>query len=101
VLACQSSNPLAREHWIEVITTVAAYRDRWGIDDARRSLGSQGAARTIEAINQHDLAPGCYQQGGEAHLRPEGITPSQKLSLSTSGRLDEWSCERAVRWDDE
>jgi hypothetical protein len=55
-LGISPSDPLAREHWIEAVTTVAAYRERWNIDDDHRPLGSTVAARTVEAINQRKLA---------------------------------------------
>jgi conjugative relaxase-like TrwC/TraI family protein len=54
-LGIAPAEPRARERWIESVTTVVAYRDRWGIDDDHRPLGSKGAARTIEAINQRNL----------------------------------------------
>jgi hypothetical protein len=46
----------AKERWIEAVTTVAAYRDRWNIDDEHLPLGPKGPARSIEAINQLNLA---------------------------------------------
>jgi conjugative relaxase-like TrwC/TraI family protein len=55
-LGVAPSDPLAREQWIEAVTAVAAYRERWNIDDGHRPLGSKVAARTIEAINQRNLA---------------------------------------------
>jgi hypothetical protein len=55
-LGIAPSDPLAREQWIEAVTAVAAYRDRWKIDDDHRPLGSKVAGRTIEAINQRNLA---------------------------------------------
>ncbi len=55
-LGIAPSDPLAREQWIEAVTAVAAYRERWNIDDDRQPLGSKVAARTIEAINQRNLA---------------------------------------------
>jgi hypothetical protein len=56
LLGIPPSEPLAREQWMETVTTVAAYRDRWGIEDNHRPLGSKVAARTIEAINQRNRA---------------------------------------------
>ena len=55
-LGVPPSDPLAREQWTQAVTTVAAYRERRNIDDDQRPLGSTVAARTIEAINQRDLA---------------------------------------------
>ena len=56
LLGIPPSEPLARRRWIEAVATVAAYRERWNIDDDHRPLGSNGTARTIEAIKQHNLA---------------------------------------------
>jgi hypothetical protein len=55
-LGIAPTDPRARERWIEAVTTVVAYRDRWNIDDEYVPLGSKGPARTIEAINQRNLA---------------------------------------------
>jgi hypothetical protein len=38
------------------VKTIAAYRERWSIDDDPRPLGSKGTARSIEALNQQRLA---------------------------------------------
>jgi hypothetical protein len=50
------TDPRARERWIEAVTTVVAYRERWNIDDERLPIGPKGPARSIEAINQRNLA---------------------------------------------
>jgi hypothetical protein len=55
-LGIQPSEPLAREQWMEAVTTIVAYRDRWNVDDARLPLGSKGSARSIEATDQRSLA---------------------------------------------
>jgi conjugative relaxase-like TrwC/TraI family protein len=55
-LGIAPSDPRARERWIEAVTTVVAYRDRWNIDDEHLPLGPKGLARTIEATNQRNLA---------------------------------------------
>jgi hypothetical protein len=55
-LGVAPSEPRARERWMEAVTTVVAYRGRWNIDDEHLPLGPKGPARTIEAINQRNLA---------------------------------------------
>jgi hypothetical protein len=55
-LGIAPSDPRARERWIEAVTTVVAYRDRWNIDDEHLPLGPKGPALSIEAINQRNLA---------------------------------------------
>jgi conjugative relaxase-like TrwC/TraI family protein len=55
-LGIPPTDPRAKERWIEAVTTVVAYRDRWNIDDEHLPLGPKGPARSIEAINQRSLA---------------------------------------------
>jgi hypothetical protein len=46
----------ARERWIEAVTTVVAYRDRWNIDDNAATPRPERPSANIEAINQRKLA---------------------------------------------
>jgi conjugative relaxase-like TrwC/TraI family protein len=62
-LGIPPTDPRARERWIEAVTTVVAYRDRWNIDDEHLPLGPKGPARTIEAINQRNLARAALERG--------------------------------------
>ena len=55
-LGTAPSDPCARTCWIEAVTTVVAYRDRWDIDDEHLPLGPKCPARSVEAINQRHLA---------------------------------------------
>ena len=55
-LGARPSDPPFRETWLEAVKTIAAYRERWSIDDDPRPLGSKGTARSIEALNQRRLA---------------------------------------------
>jgi hypothetical protein len=55
-LGIAPSEPRARERWIGAVTTVVAYRDRWNIDDGHLPLGPKDPARSIEAIDQYNLA---------------------------------------------
>jgi len=55
-LGTAPSDPRARTRWIEAVTTVVAYRDRWDIDDEHLPLGPKCPARSVEAINQRHLA---------------------------------------------
>jgi hypothetical protein len=48
-LGLPPSDRLEREQWINAISTVAAFRDRWNIGDDPRPLGPDDAATTIEA----------------------------------------------------
>jgi hypothetical protein len=55
-LGARPCDPLSRERWIEAVKTIAAYRERWSIDDDPRPLGSKATARSIEVLNQRRLA---------------------------------------------
>ena len=55
-LGARPSDPLSRERWLEAVKTIAAFRERWSINDDPRPLGSKGTARSIEALNQRRLA---------------------------------------------
>jgi hypothetical protein len=55
-LGIPPSDPVARERWIDAISTVAAYRDRWNIGPDPRPLGSADAVTTIEAVDHRKLA---------------------------------------------
>jgi conjugative relaxase-like TrwC/TraI family protein len=55
-LGARPSDPLSRERWLEAVKTIAAYRERWSIDDDPRPLGSKATARSIEVLNQRRLA---------------------------------------------
>ena len=83
-LGVPPSDPLARERWIEAVTTVAAYRERWNIGDDRRPLGSKGTARTIEAINQRNLAQAAVNRASRltsaAGPRPADLGPAVDIS---------------------
>ena len=59
-LGARPSDPLAAERWLEAVKTIAAYRERWSIDDDPRPLGSKATARSIEALNQRRLAQAAF-----------------------------------------
>jgi len=74
-LGIPPSDPRAREGWIEAVTTVVAYRERWNIDDDHRPLGSKVAARTIEAINQRNLAQVAVNRASRLAYAPGAQRP--------------------------
>jgi len=91
-LGIAPTDPRARGRWMEAVTTVVAYRDRWRIDDERLPLGPKGPARSIEAINQRNLARAALDKASRLSTaskarRPEpgaagvGLIPTRGLSL--------------------
>ncbi len=93
-LGIAPSDPLAREQWIEAVTAAAAYRERWNIDDDHRPLGSKVAARTIEAINQRNLAQAAVNMPRGLPTRRECNTPSWWPSLTISAGPEDRSSNR-------
>jgi hypothetical protein len=59
-LGARPSDPFAAERWFEAVKTIAAYRERWSIDDDPRPLGSNATARSIEALSQRRLAQAAF-----------------------------------------
>ena len=80
-LGVAPSDPLAREQWIEAVTVVAAYRERWNIDDGLRPLGSKVAARTIEAINQRNLAQAAVNMASRLAY-PQGVQCPELVAVA-------------------
>jgi hypothetical protein len=72
---------VARERWIEAVTTVAAYRERWNIGDDHRPLGSKVTARTIEAINQRNLAQAAVNRASRLTY-PRGAQYPELLAVA-------------------
>ena len=60
-LGVRPSDPLVAERWLEAVQTIAAYRERWSINDDPRPLGSKATARSIEALNQRRLAQAAFK----------------------------------------
>ena len=56
------TEPVARAHWAEAVTTVAAYRDRWGVTTGDRPLGLSSGAITIEQARQLRLGKAAVER---------------------------------------
>jgi len=69
-LGSPPADTAAREAWMEAVSTVAAYRDRWGIGNDDRPLGPEAAAKTIEALGHRRRA----QAAVERALQVAGAT---------------------------
>ena len=91
-LGIAPTEPRAKERWIEAVATVAAYRDRWNIDDDHLPLGPKGPTRSIDAINQRNLARAAIDRAarlsdtsGTLHPEPGavdiGLVPTGRPSL--------------------
>jgi len=70
----------AQKQWLRAICTVAAYRERWSIDDDYRPLGPENAIASAEHAGQRELARGALQQ---AVALNRGLhTPSQAVGAA-------------------
>ena len=61
-LGSPPADPSAREAWMQAVSTVAAYRDRWRIDNDHRPLGPDSAAKTIEALGHRRRAQAAVER---------------------------------------
>jgi conjugative relaxase-like TrwC/TraI family protein len=68
----------SRERWIEAVTTVVAYRDRWSIDGEHLPLGPKGPTRSIEAINQRNLARAALDRASRLSCADESQHPESR-----------------------
>jgi hypothetical protein len=55
-LGAAPANPARRHQWIEAVSTIAAYRDRWDVGNDARPLGSDAAVTTTEGRDHRRLA---------------------------------------------
>jgi hypothetical protein len=73
-LGSPPADPGARETWMQAVSTVAAYRDRWAIGNDHRPLGPDSAAKTIEAVGHRRRAQAALERAlqvaGEATTAP-------------------------------
>ncbi len=73
-LGSPPADPNARNAWMQEVSTVAAYRERWGIGNDHRPLGPDGAAKTIEAVGHRKRAEAAIERAlqvsGEARIAP-------------------------------
>jgi len=72
-------DPAARKAWLRAVSTVAAYRDRWGIEADHRPLGPESAAKTIEAVGHRKWAQAAVERaiqasGGATIARVDPVT---------------------------
>jgi hypothetical protein len=91
-LGIPPTDPCAKRRWAEAVTTVAAYRDRWNIDDEHLPLGRKETAGSVEATDQRNLARAALDRAsrlsrGFRAQRPEpgavdvGLVPSRGPNL--------------------
>ncbi|MGO9962063.1 MAG: TrwC relaxase [Acidimicrobiales bacterium] len=91
LLGTLPNDPATRERWMVAVSTVAAYRDRWNIDNDHKPLGSDGAVKAIEGLSHRKRAQAAIQRalslsegGGISSPQPMAapVEPSQERSES-------------------
>jgi hypothetical protein len=91
-LGVRPCDRLAAERWLEAVKTIAAYRERWNIEDDSRPLGSKVTVRSIEALNERRLAQAAFNTAMRAtHAtgtqRPEVTSVAVGLTLNRGPEL--------------
>jgi len=61
-LGAPPSDPAMRDAWFRSVSTVAAYRERWGIGADHRPLGPESAVKTIEAVGHRKRAQAAVER---------------------------------------
>jgi len=61
-LGTTPSDPAVRKAWLRAVSTVAAYRERWGIGADHRRLGPESAVKTIEAVGHRKRAQAAVER---------------------------------------
>jgi len=83
--------PAAAEAWMQAVSTVAAYRDRWNIGSDARPLGADHTPKTIEAIGHRRRAQAAVeralqltsqQKGAPTDSRPTADVAAESAGLS-------------------
>ena len=76
-LGSPPAHPAAAEAWMQAVSTVAAYRDRWNIGSDARPLGADNTPKTIEAIGHRRRAQAAVehalQLAGTAAAGPAAV----------------------------
>jgi len=90
-LGSPPADPAIREHWIRAVSTVAAYRHRWKIDNDHRPLGPESALKTTEAMRHRKLARAAAEQAikfCEARACPAEADHTLQAEIRTERMLE-------------
>jgi hypothetical protein len=81
-------DPVRRGRWLEAVSVVAAYRERWAITDGAHPLGRDGTAPTIEAARHRERVLAALRRARElsGHDRvPDRGAPVAPAPQAVSG----------------
>jgi hypothetical protein len=76
------SDPTRREQWMREVSTVAAYRERWG-HTGRSVIGNESDASSIEQIGQHRRAQASVERAlaiARAEKAPQA-SPAREITV--------------------
>ena len=77
-LGVPPTDPIARERWMQAVTTVAAYRDRWNIPVDHIPLGPDNTVEPVEALRDRRRA----RAAAELAIKLSAASPCPETSLS-------------------
>jgi len=84
-LGSPPADPGARETWMQALSTVAAYRDRWGIGNDHRPLGPDSAAKTIEAVGQRRRAQAAVERALQVAGKTTAAANTSPVGVAETG----------------
>jgi conjugative relaxase-like TrwC/TraI family protein len=61
-LGPQPAGPARREAWLQAVSTVAAFRERWGVGADDRPLGPEGAITSVEGLGHRKRAQSALER---------------------------------------
>jgi hypothetical protein len=85
-LGTPPSNPQVREQWMTAVSTIAAYRERWGIAGDNRPLGPDKIVTTIEHLGHRKRAEVALQKALTISLKT-GVDPRPQVPAAAPSVL--------------
>jgi hypothetical protein len=82
-LGPQPAAATSREQWIRSVSTVAAYRERWGVDHDSRPLGPQSIVTTIEHLGHRKRALAALDRALQLSRPAEDAAPMRVVPIIT------------------
>jgi len=91
-LGTPPTDPARRDAWTRAISTVAAYRDRWGIGNDHRPLGPESAVKTIEGVGHRRRAQAAVERSlqlaGEASTASVDAVPAGVVETNRATEVE-------------
>jgi hypothetical protein len=81
--------PSARREWLQSVTTVAGYRDRWAIKTDPRPLGSPETVTSVEQYDQRKRALAAAKRAIDLSRGPQAGVASANTAAALSSQIDQ------------